>query len=125
MKDLKQKMKMICSSPKMVLGMLAVANIASASALCVPTGNIESIVNTIGKLIFGFIWFLGAIQLVMGVVSAVKAATDEDAGGDQNGISKGVKKAIAGILLIVGPASILALVGMNPLTLGTNLFAGM
>ena len=104
---------------------LVAANVVAMTALCTPTGNIETIVNTVGKIIFGFIWFIGAIQLVMGIVSAVKAATDEDQGGDQNGISKGVKKAIAGILLVVGPAAILALVGLNPLSLGTDLFAGM
>ena len=104
---------------------LGIANAVAMGAFCAPTGNIETIVNTVGRIIFGFIWFIGAIQLVMGIVAAVKAATDEDQGGDQNGISKGVKKAVAGILLVVGPAAILNLVGLDPLSLGTSLFSGL
>lgn len=117
--------KKLCNAKVAATAALIAADTAGMAALCAPTGNIETIVNTVGKIIFGFIWFLGAIQLVMGIVSAVKSATDEDAGGDQNGISKGMKKAIAGILLIVGPAAILGLVGLNPLTLGTDLFSGL
>ena len=114
------------SNAKMKIGaVLASANLVAMSVMCAPTGNIETIVNTVGRIIFGFIWFIGAIQLVMGIVSAVKAATDEDQGGDQNGISKGIKKAVAGILLVVGPAAILNLVGLDPLSLGTSLFSGL
>lgn len=120
--------KLLFNKRNAIAAGLVAANMVGMTAFCsggAPAGNIETIVNLLGRLFFGCIWLLGAFQAVMGFVAVAKAANDEDQGGDQNGIGKGVKKAIIGLALLFGPAIILTAVGYHPLSLGTDLFGGM
>ena len=95
--------------------------------------SIASMVNTIGMLGFGVLMFVGAFQLVTGIMAFAKSMTgDDDQGADQNGISKGIKKAIAGLIMVLGPFVFLGLLDANaagikatPFNLGDYFFNGL
>ncbi len=103
------------------------ANIAMSTAFCAkPTGSIASVVDKIGILVFGIIELIGIFNLVLGGVGIAKSFNDDEHGSDQNGISKGVKKLIAGAVMVFGPWLILGWIGIsNPMKIGTFLFGDL
>ena len=105
---------------------LVASFLLATSMLAFCANGIEDIVNKLGILGFGILELVGVFQLVTGIVAFVKTMTgDDDHGADQNGISKAIKKVIAGALMVFGPIIILAWIGATPTALGTHFFGGL
>ena len=100
--------------------------VVAGSMMAFCANGVEDIVNKLGILGFGILELVGVFQLVTGIVAFVKTMTgDDDHGADQNGISKAIKKVIAGALMVFGPIIILAWIGATPTVLGTHFFGGL
>ena len=124
-KEVINKRKEAINNVKKKITVIALA-VSSMYMTAFCANGIEDIVNKIGTLGFGILELVGVFQLVTGIVAFVKTMTgDDDHGADNNGISKAIKKVIAGALMVFGPIIVLAWIGATPNALGTHFFGGL
>ena len=105
----------------MVLGMAAVF---SSVGFCVPSINLATSVDNLMNLVFGVLLLSGLFMFITGVYAVIGALRDPEGGHDQGAVSKGIGKALTGLVMAAGPSVISLIIGLDPLHVGSSIFGG-
>ncbi len=104
-----------------VLGMAAVF---SSVGFCVPSINLATSVDNLMNLVFGVLLLIGLFMIITGVYAVIGALRDTEGGHDQGAVSKGIGKALTGLVMAAGPSVISLIIGLDPLHIGSSIFGG-
>lgn len=104
-----------------VLGAMAVF---SSVGFCVPSINLATSVDNLMNLVFGVLLLIGLFMIITGVYAVIGALRDTEGGHDQGAVSKGIGKALTGLVMAAGPSVISLIIGLDPLHVGSSIFGG-
>lgn len=104
-----------------VLGVMAVF---SSVGFCVPSINLATSVDNLMNLVFGVLLLIGLFMIITGVYAVIGALRDTEGGHDQGAVSKGIGKALTGLVMAAGPSVISLIIGLDPLHVGSSIFGG-
>lgn len=104
-----------------VLGVMAVF---SSIGFCVPSINLATSVDNLMNLVFGVLLLIGLFMIITGVYAVIGALRDTEGGHDQGAVSKGIGKALTGLVMAAGPSVISLIIGLDPLHVGSSIFGG-
>lgn len=104
-----------------VLGAMA---LFSSVGFCVPSINLATSVDNLMNLVFGVLLLIGLFMIITGVYAVIGALRDTEGGHDQGAVSKGIGKALTGLVMAAGPSVISLIIGLDPLHVGSSIFGG-
>lgn len=104
-----------------VLGAMAVF---SSVGFCVPSINLATSVDNLMNLVFGVLLLIGLFMIITGVYAVIGVLRDTEGGHDQGAVSKGIGKALTGLVMAAGPSVISLIIGLDPLHVGSSIFGG-
>lgn len=108
---------------KAVVVLGAVAAFSSVG-FCVPSINLATSVDNLMNLVFGVLLLIGLFMIITGVYAVIGALRDTEGGHDQGAVSKGIGKALTGLVMAAGPSVISLIIGLDPLHVGSSIFGG-
>ena len=97
------------AAPALAIGVMA---LSTAGAFASPSIDINNTLETIMTIIYGFLYFAGAINIIMGIVN-VAGAMSEEGGQDAQQLQKGKGRIVRGAIMVAAP-SVLLLIGISP-----------
>lgn len=103
---------------------LGVAAVFSSVGFCVPSINLATSVDNLMNLVFGVLLLIGLFMIITGVYAVIGALRDTEGGHDQGAVSKGIGKALTGLVMAAGPSVISLIIGLDPLHVGSSIFGG-
>lgn len=96
----------------------------SSMGFCVPSINLATSVDNLMNLVFGVLLLIGLFMIITGVYAVIGALRDTEGGHDQGAVSKGIGKALTGLVMAAGPSVISLIIGLDPLHVGSSIFGG-
>jgi len=103
---------------------LGTAAVFSSVGFCVPSINLATSVDNLMNLVFGVLLLIGLFMIITGVYAVIGALRDTEGGHDQGAVSKGIGKALTGLVMAAGPSVISLIIGLDPLHIGSSIFGG-
>ena len=85
----------------------------ATAAFAAPTIDINSTLETIMTVIYGFLYFAGAINIIMGIVNVAGAMSEEGGGQDAQQLQKGKGRIVRGAIMVAAP-TVMSLFGITP-----------
>lgn len=103
---------------------LGMAAVFFSVGFCVPSINLATSVDNLMNLVFGVLLLIGLFMIITGVYAVIGALRDTEGGHDQGAVSKGIGKALTGLVMAAGPSVISLIIGLDPLHVGSSIFGG-
>ena len=112
--EIKNTLDIIRSRTDKVLPAVALGGmmLQVAGAFAAPSIDINNTLETIMTVIYGFLYFAGAINIIMGIVN-VAGAMSEEGGQDAMQLQRGKGRIVRGAIMVAAP-TVLSLFGITP-----------
>ena len=100
------------------VAMAAAMAMALNPAFAAASVDINSMLSKVMTVVYGFLYFAGVINIVLGIVN-IAGAMGEEGGQDAQQLQKGKGRIIRGAIMVAAP-SVLLILGINPTTFSIN-----